>query len=148
MDPQKSHPKATSEYWSMSTAQADSYTLHQVKQFRDGQGTGQSHGFSSWSRLSRTTEFESRGSGTERDLCPIEYWDKGTVPGLGGILVPICRDLLSRTIIVPGLFRRFLSRSRMSRSIESRSRFKSRGFPGTGSRYCPGKNPLSERIYF
>ena len=64
-------------------------------------------------------QIESRDSGTERDERPVESRDNGTVPGLSGILVPKCRDLLSRVILVAGPSRRFLSRSRLSRGFVS-----------------------------
>ena len=48
-----------------------------------------------------------------------------------GILVPKCPDLLSRGISVPGLSRRFLSRSRLFRDFEFRSRSQW-GIRGTG----------------
>ena len=67
-------------------------------------------------------QIESRDSGTERDLRPVESRDSGTLPGLSGILVPKCRDLLSRVLFIEGLSRRFLSRSRLFRGFESRSR--------------------------
>ena len=64
--------------------------------------------------------------GTERDSCPE------------------CRDSLSRGILVAGLSRRFLSRSRLFCEIESRSRSQSQGFagPGPGSRRIPGQPPI------
>ena len=68
--------------------------------------------------------------------------------GLTGILVPRCRDLLSRGILVPELSHRFLSRSRLSRGFEFRSRSQSRGIagpgPGPGSRQIPGQPPIQE----
>ena len=87
---------------------------------------------------------ESRDSGTKRALRPVESRDRGTVPGLSGILVPKCRDLLSRGIFVAGLSRRFLSRSRLSRGFESRSRSRSWGFAGRDRDpdIVPGQPPI------
>lgn len=48
------------------------------------------------------------------------------------------RDLFSSGIFVPGLSRRFSSRSQLSRGFESRSVSLSRGFAGPVSRPCPG----------
>ena len=74
----------------------------------------------------------------------VEARDSGTVPGLSGILVPKCRDSLSRGILVAGLSRRFLFRSRLSRGFESRSR--SWGFAGRDRDrdIVPGKPPIPE----
>lgn len=51
---------------------------------RNGQGTGQSRENLSWSRSS--------------DLASVESRDSGTLPELSGIIVPKCRDSLSRRI--------------------------------------------------
>ena len=56
----------------------------------------------------------------------IESRDSRTDPELSGILVPKYRGLLSRWILVPGLSRKSLSRSRLSRGLKSLSRSKSR----------------------
>ena len=89
-------------------------------------------------------QIESRDRGTKRDLRPVESRDVGTVPGLSGIFVPKCRDLLSRGILVAGLSRRFLSRSRLSRGFESRSR--SWGFAGRDRDpdMVPGQPPIPD----
>ena len=60
----------------------------------------------------------------------------------GQILVPTCRALLSHGILVPALSRRFLSRFRLSRGVESG--YQSRGFAGPGprSRQIPGQPPI------
>ena len=89
-------------------------------------------------------QIESRDSGTKQNKRPVESRDIGTVPGLSGILVPKCRDLLSRGILVAGLSRRFLSRSRLSRGIESRSRSRSWGFAGRDRDpdIVPGQPPI------
>ena len=70
---------------------------------------------------------------------------RGTVPGLTGILVPRCRDLLSRKILVAGLSHRFFSRSRLSRGFGSRSR--SWGFAGQDRDpgIAPGQPPIRAR---
>ena len=89
-------------------------------------------------------QIESRDRGTKRDLRPVESRDVGTVPGLSGIFVPKCRDLLSRGILVAGLSRRFLSRSRLSRGFESRSRSRSWEFAGRNRNpdIVPGQPPI------
>ena len=89
------------------------------------------------------SQIESRDSGTERDLRPVESRDGPAV----GILVPKFRDLLSRGILVAGLSRRFLSRSRLSRGFESRSR--SWGFAGRDRDpdIVPGQPPIPEVCY-
>ena len=60
-------------------------------------------------------QIESRDSGTKLNKRPVEFRDIGTVPELSGILVPKCRDLFSRGILVAEL-------SRLSLGFESRSR--------------------------
>ena len=95
--------------------------------------------WSSTSKICKNIHMSFYG-GTKRDKRPVESRDSETISGLSGILVPKCRDLLSRAILVAGLPRRFFSRSRLSRGFESRSRSQSRGFagPGPGSRRHSG----------
>ena len=73
------------------------------------------------------------GQGTGQD-------SPATVPRLSGILVPEFRDFLSGGILVAGLSRRFLSRSRLSRGLESRSRSKHGEFV-----IVPGQSPIPGR---
>ena len=87
-------------------------------------GKGHPRDILSRSGLSRETAMRD----SPAKIFHIDSRDSGTVPGLTVILVPRCRDLLSRGILVTGLSRRFLSRSRLSRGFESRSR--SWGFVG------------------
>ena len=80
------------------------------------------------------------GQGTGQD-------SPATVPRLSGILVPEFRDFLSGGILVAGLSRRFLSRSRLSRGLESRSRSKHGEFAGRDRDpvIVPGQSPIPGR---
>ena len=87
-------------------------------------------------------QIESRDSGTERDLRLIEFRDSWIVPELSGILVPKCRDFLSRGILVAGLSCRFLSQSRLSRDFESRSWSREFVERDWGPDIVPGQPPI------